>query len=139
MAEFTLEADESAWFVLEMVTGTEPSGCENPEYAQDRSRRPSSSGKAGSPSSIGPLAGDGEPFRARLEADDVGAHGACGLAHFGLPETVGGVRNWDYRYCWIRDSSSPLRMMRTWLSPREADSFMRWCRRGSTRPEGGGK
>ena len=22
-----------------------------------------------------------------------------------LPETIGGVRNWDYRYCWIRDSS----------------------------------
>jgi len=24
---------------------------------------------------------------------------------FGLPETVGGKRNWDYRYSWIRDSS----------------------------------
>jgi GH15 family glucan-1,4-alpha-glucosidase len=22
-----------------------------------------------------------------------------------LPEDIGGVRNWDYRYCWIRDSS----------------------------------
>jgi GH15 family glucan-1,4-alpha-glucosidase len=22
-----------------------------------------------------------------------------------LPEVIGGVRNWDYRYCWIRDSS----------------------------------
>jgi GH15 family glucan-1,4-alpha-glucosidase len=22
-----------------------------------------------------------------------------------LPEDLGGVRNWDYRYCWIRDSS----------------------------------
>jgi GH15 family glucan-1,4-alpha-glucosidase len=21
-----------------------------------------------------------------------------------LPETIGGIRNWDYRYCWIRDS-----------------------------------
>ncbi len=25
-----------------------------------------------------------------------------------LPETVGGVRNWDYRYCWVRDTSLTL-------------------------------
>ena len=27
---------------------------------------------------------------------------------FGLPETIGGGRNWDYRYTWIRDSSFTL-------------------------------
>ncbi|MPZ76871.1 MAG: glycoside hydrolase family 15 protein, partial [Deltaproteobacteria bacterium] len=27
---------------------------------------------------------------------------------FGLPELIGGVRNWDYRYTWIRDSSFTL-------------------------------
>ena len=30
-----------------------------------------------------------------------------------LPETIGGVRNWDYRYCWIRDASMIVSAMTT--------------------------
>ena len=32
-----------------------------------------------------------------------GAMAAAGTTS--LPETIGGVRNWDYRYCWPRDSA----------------------------------
>ena len=45
---------------------------------------------------------------------------------FGLPETIGGVRNWDYRYSWIRDSSFTLYGLMRLGYTDEADAFMRW-------------
>lgn len=45
---------------------------------------------------------------------------------FGLPETLGGKRNWDYRATWIRDSSFTVyAFMRLGYSS-EANAFMRW-------------
>jgi alpha,alpha-trehalase len=40
-----------------------------------------------------------------------------------LPETVGGARNWDYRYAWVRDST--LTMQALWVAacPDEATKF----------------
>lgn len=43
-----------------------------------------------------------------------------------LPETVGGKRNWDYRYTWIRDAAFTLyALMRIGLTE-EATQFMGW-------------
>jgi GH15 family glucan-1,4-alpha-glucosidase len=43
-----------------------------------------------------------------------------------LPEGVGGVRNWDYRYCWVRDSTFTLDALLRLGCPSEADSFFWW-------------
>jgi GH15 family glucan-1,4-alpha-glucosidase len=43
-----------------------------------------------------------------------------------LPEELGGVRNWDYRYSWIRDSSATLDALLGLGCPREAESFFWW-------------
>ncbi len=41
-----------------------------------------------------------------------------------LPETVGGERNWDYRYSWIRDSSLTLEALYLGTCPDEAEDFV---------------
>jgi GH15 family glucan-1,4-alpha-glucosidase len=41
-----------------------------------------------------------------------------------LPETVGGERNWDYRYSWIRDSSLTLEALYVGACSDEADEFV---------------
>ena len=43
-----------------------------------------------------------------------------------LPEAIGGERNWDYRYSWIRDSSFTLESMLQLGRHAEATSFFWW-------------
>jgi GH15 family glucan-1,4-alpha-glucosidase len=45
---------------------------------------------------------------------------------FGLPETIGGKRNWDYRYTWIRDASFTVYSLLRLGYSKEAGSFMTW-------------
>jgi alpha,alpha-trehalase len=43
-----------------------------------------------------------------------------------LPAPVGGVRNWDYRYTWIRDAAFTVYAMRQVGFDGEADAFLGW-------------
>lgn len=56
-------------------------------------------------------------------------HGAIlAAATFGLPETPGGIRNWDYRYTWIRDASFTVYAFMRLGFVDEANAYMRWLR-----------
>jgi GH15 family glucan-1,4-alpha-glucosidase len=54
-----------------------------------------------------------------------------------LPEHIGGVRNWDYRYCWLRDASMTLHALYRIGYTEEAQAFLSWLIHTTrlTRPE----
>jgi len=43
-----------------------------------------------------------------------------------LPEKVGGVRNWDYRYTWVRDTSLTLQVLFNLGHLSETEGYLRW-------------
>ena len=43
-----------------------------------------------------------------------------------LPEQRGGERNWDYRYCWLRDASFTTRVLLNLGFEEETHAYMHW-------------
>jgi alpha,alpha-trehalase len=52
-----------------------------------------------------------------------------------LPETVGGARNWDYRYTWVRDASLTMEALWVAACPDEANKFFGFLARAATAGE----
>ncbi|GAA2815058.1 glycoside hydrolase family 15 protein [Saccharopolyspora taberi] len=48
-----------------------------------------------------------------------------------LPETPGGSRNWDYRYCWLRDATLVLLALDNFGCRSEAAAWRRWLVRAT--------
>ena len=46
-----------------------------------------------------------------------------------LPESLGGVRNWDYRYCWVRDAALTLDALIESGLRDEAEGWLKWLGR----------
>ena len=47
---------------------------------------------------------------------------------FSLPESIGGVRNWDYRFTWLRDATFTLYALIRLGFVQEAEAFISWLK-----------
>lgn len=55
--------------------------------------------------------------------------GIAAAATTSLPEQIGGVRNWDYRYCWVRDATFTLCVLMLTGYTAEAAAWRDWLLR----------
>ena len=128
-ATFTLEEGKTASFILEC--GNElPTGDDDPDgfleasfletvaYWQSWSAHSSYKGRWREPVLRSALC---------LKLLTSAEHGSiAAAATFGLPEAPGGQRNWDYRFCWIRDAAfATFALMRLGYI-KEAAAFNEW-------------
>jgi GH15 family glucan-1,4-alpha-glucosidase len=142
IAEFTLKAGESAAFVLEQIMeGDSQSPSKSPDYVStafketvnfwrrwvSHSRYQGRWRETVNRSALTLKLLTSEPYGSIVAAPT-----------FGLPEQIGGGRNWDYRYSWIRDSSFTLYALMRLGYTQEATAFMRWLeqRCQHLRPDG---
>lgn len=59
--------------------------------------------------------------------------GIVAAATTSLPEVLGGSRNWDYRYCWLRDSTFTAQALHHLGHREEAADLLKWFQRASRR------
>jgi len=129
VADFRLRAEEPAWFVLEEAVPGRESPAAGPGYVAEAFKetvnfwrrwiaRCSYQGRWREMVNRSALT---------LKLLTSRPHGSMVAAPtFGLPERVGGGRNWDYRYTWIRDASFALYGLMRLGFTEEAAAFMHW-------------
>ncbi len=127
--EFTLSAGETAAFVLSSADSSDDWRCSSPDFVTESFKTTQDFWHAW----VGRC-----KYRGRwqeivrrsalvlklLTSRDHGSIVAA--ATFGLPEEVGGERNWDYRFTWIRDASFTVYALMRLGYHREAHDFMHW-------------
>jgi GH15 family glucan-1,4-alpha-glucosidase len=127
VADFRLRADESASFVLE--EGTCQRGCNAHHFVSESFKRTLNYWR----NWIGHCRYKGrwqETVRRSamtlklLVSQTYGSLVAAPT--FGLPEVMGGSRNWDYRYAWIRDASFTVYALMRLGYTEEAAAFNQW-------------
>lgn len=129
MGTFVLHAGETAAFVMEQAHPGRPSPSASPHYVSDVFKDTVNYWRTW----VGRSQYHGRwretvnrsALVLKLLVSD--AYGSLVAAPtFGLPEELGGQRNWDYRYTWIRDASFTLYALIRLGYTAEAGAFMKW-------------
>jgi len=126
-AEFTLGAGDRARFVLTYQAGHLPRP--GPVDAEQALADTTSywSDWVGEGSHEGPWAAEVERSLMLLKALTYAPTGGIvAAATTSLPEDLGGVRNWDYRYCWLRDATFTLQALLGTGHTEEARAWREW-------------
>ena len=125
--EFTLGTGQTAAFVLEEIGTSSPSA--NPSFIPEAFKQTLDYWR----NWVGRIHYQGR-WRERVHRSAItlklltsGDYGSVVAAPtFGLPEEIGGERNWDYRYTWIRDASFTMYALMRLGCVDEAGAFMHW-------------
>ncbi|WP_439557664.1 glycoside hydrolase family 15 protein [Dyadobacter sp.] len=128
-AEFTLKQGETAWLVLEC--GKSKVEHENPieAYKADTYAQTIEFWRNWSKKSTYKGRWNGTVNRSAitlklLTSRELGSMVAAPT--FSLPETIGGSRNWDYRFMWIRDAAFTMYAFLRLGYHDEATAFLQW-------------
>jgi GH15 family glucan-1,4-alpha-glucosidase len=136
ICEFTLEPNEEATFILQYLDGGQPHPPENVHacghdaleetiaYWQAWAGRCKYRGRWREMVVRSALA------LKMLTFDPTGAIVAAPTCS--LPEEIGGIRNWDYRYTWIRDAAFTIYSLLRLGYTEEASRFMNWIGQRAT-------
>jgi GH15 family glucan-1,4-alpha-glucosidase len=141
-AEFELHAGESAAFIMEDASGNTESAAGGENYVPDSFKETMNYWQYWIARS---------QYRGRwremvnrsaltLKLLTSSKHGSIVAAPtLSLPTEYGGVRNWDYRYVWIRDASFTIYALMRLGYTAEATAFMRWIEDRCNELEPGGR
>ncbi len=128
-AEFILKAGETATFVMEEVVPGSSTPFSNTEYAEEAFHETvnywrSWIGRSNYRGRWQEMVNRSALVLKLLTSQTYGSIVAAPT--LGLPETIGGERNWDYRYSWIRDSAFTLYALIRLGYTGEAEAYMHW-------------
>jgi GH15 family glucan-1,4-alpha-glucosidase len=129
VGRFTLRAGETAAFVLEEAHPDRPSPSMSPHYVTQAFKDTVNYwrtwiGRSQYHGRWRETVNRSALVLKLLVSEDYGSLVAAPT--FGLPEELGGERNWDYRYTWIRDASFTLYALIRLGYTAEAGAFMQW-------------